>query len=306
MRFPFYVVLALALVTGPVQGQESPASSEVGTRQLWDESLQRLRPPDPRRQAARKTTPRPAAKGTSDEPLSDAFVAVTLWQLRPSRGSDEQGTRLLVHEEETGSREELTPERVSADAPLAEGARVRVSIEPARAGYLYVVDREQYSDGSFSDPWLIFPTMQIRGGNSRVEPGTVVEIPDASDKTPYLRLRRNRARKGSAAGEAPEQVSEVLTVLVSPTPLPGLQIGRAAQKLPVAQFQKWEQQWATQTKSIDAPALAGKAYTAAEKRAGQEGGVLTESDPLPQTIIQTQAKAGDTMLVTLPIKINRK
>ena len=95
-------------------------------------------------------------------------------------------------------------------------------------------------------------------------------------------------------------------VLVSPTPLLGLQIGRAAQKLSADQFQQWEQKWATQTKAIDAPGQAGKAYTAAEKRAGQEGGVLTADDPLPQTIIQTQAKSGDPMLVTFPVRIRGK
>jgi hypothetical protein len=307
MRFSTHAALTILLAAmGTLPGQENPQSGDIGTRQLWDDNLQRLRPPDPKRPAAKKPAARPAAKSTPTEAAGDAFVAVTLWQLRPSRTSDDQGTRLLVQEEESGSRQELTAERVSSDAPLTEGARVRVSIEPARAGYLYVVDREQYSDGSFSEPWLIFPTTSIRDGNNKVEPGTVIEIPDASDKTPYFRLRRNRARTTSATGQAPEQVSEVLTVLVSPTPLTGLHISRTAQRLSAAQFQKWEQQWATQTKTIDAPALAGKAYTMAEKHAGQEGGVLTSGDPLPQTIIQTQAKPGEPMLVTLPIKIGKK
>ena len=306
MRAGFYVAAGFLLCLPALRGQESALPADMGTRQLWDDNLKQLRPPNPNRPAVRRTAPRPQPKAPGPQAVGDAFVGVTLWHLRPSRRADEPGTRLLVHEEESGTREEFTPERVSADAPLTEGARIRVSIEAAREGYLYVVDREQYADGSYSDPWLIFPTTQIRNGNNKVQAGTVIEIPDSADKIPYMRLRRNRARRTSASGESPEQVSEVLTVLVSPTPLPGLRIGRAAQKLPANQFALWEKQWATQTKAMDAPAHVGKPYTAVEKLAAQGGGVLTADDPLPQTIIQSQAKPGDPLMVTVPIRIAKK
>jgi hypothetical protein len=136
-----------------------------------------------------------------------------------------------------------------------------------------------------------------------VGPGIVVEIPDPEDKVPYFRLRRNRARATPGAGTGPEQVSEVITVLISPKPLPGLKIGRTAQRLRPDQFQVWEKHWATQTKVLEAPGEAGKTYTEAEKRAGQNGVPLTADDPLPQTLIQTDAKPGDPLLVTVPIRI---
>jgi len=44
------------------------------------------------------------------------------------------------------------PERVEADAKLTAGVRVRLSVDAARAGYLYVIDGEQYADGSSSIP----------------------------------------------------------------------------------------------------------------------------------------------------------
>lgn len=287
------LVLPLALA------QDSGADG-TGTRQLWDQNLQRLRPKSPRKPAPVRK-PQPAAP--KPEPADDSFVGLTLWQLRPSTGADQPGTRLLVQEEETGTRQEFTPERVEANTVLPEGAKIRVSIEAARAGYLYVVDREQYADGSYSDPYLIFPTTQLRGGMNEVGPGIVIEVPDPEDKVPYFRLRRNRARSAAGGATGSEQVSEVLTVLISPKPIPGLRIGRTAQKLRADQFAAWEKEWATQTKVLEASDQAGKAYTEAEKRAGQEGIPLTADDPLPQTLIQTSAKSGDPLLVTIPIRI---
>jgi len=292
------------------RGQDlNPVLSNEGTRQLWDENLQKRRPPATQPAAPKLRREQP--KANSDVPLppsadklGDSFVGFTLWRLRPSRPADEQGTRLLVQEEDTGSREELTAERVEADRPLPDGAKVRVSIEPARSGYLYVVDREQYDDGSFSDPWLIFPTTRIREGHNRVGPGSVIEIPDPDDKTPYFTLRRNRSRRAGAASKPLlEQVSEVLTVLVSPAPIPGMPIGRTAQKLSLEQFTAWEKKWGTQTKSLEASGQSGKSYTQAEKRAGKEGALLTADDPLPQTMFQSDAKPGEPLLVTVPIKI---
>jgi len=287
-------------------GVAQNASHEEGTRQLWDENLQRLRPPGRKPGLPARISAQPAPEASKAK-LADSFVGFTLWQLRPSRPSDNTNTRLMVHEEESGTRDELTPERVDSNHPLPDGAKVRVSLETARAGYLYVVDREQYADGSFSDPWLIFPTTRIRNGQNLVGPGTVIELPDPEDKTPYFRLRRNRARRGGdAAGPQPEQLSEVLTVLVSPKPIEGVQIGRSAQRLSASQFETWQKQWATQTKSLEASGGAGKVYTESEKQAAQGAATLTESDPLPQTMIRCEAKPGDPLLVTVPIKIAAK
>ena len=295
MRATTIILCLASSMVLPISRAQDTAPPGTGTRQLWDENLQRLRPPPPRR----PSVPRPQKAQAPERTVDDAFVGLTLWHLRPSALSDSIGTRLLVHEEESGTRQEFTPARVESNTVLPEGSRIRVSIEAARAGYLYVVDREQYADGTFSEPYLIFPTTQIRGGMNQVGPGIVVEIPDADDKTPYFRLRRNRARTGAGT----EQVSEVLTVLFSPKPIAGLTIGRTAQKLRADEFAAWEKQWATQTTVLEASGESGKAYSEVEKRAGQQGVALTAEDPVPQTLIKTSAKPGDPMLVTVPIRI---
>ena len=53
----------------------------------------------------------------------------------------------------SGHRQRIDPD----NTPLRDGDRMRLSIEAPWDGYLYVLNREQYADGSTSDPYLIFP-----------------------------------------------------------------------------------------------------------------------------------------------------
>ena len=58
---------------------------------------------------------------------------------------------------------ELTAERIDTGAPLALGDRVRLTIESPNGGFLYVIDREVYDDGTTSDPYLIFrPRVRVK------------------------------------------------------------------------------------------------------------------------------------------------
>ncbi|MEJ7710934.1 MAG: hypothetical protein WKF84_13985 [Pyrinomonadaceae bacterium] len=76
---------------------------------------------------------------------ADSVIGVTLWRLRSPRPTD-AGERIIVQEGPEAT--EWLPERVSFGGRLSEGDRIRVSIEAARTGYLYVVDQEVYADGS--------------------------------------------------------------------------------------------------------------------------------------------------------------
>ena len=101
-------------------------------------------------------------------------IGVTIWRLQPTSAND-GSARVLVMEEARPT--EWTPQRIEADTPLKVGERVRLSIESPRAGYLYVIDREQYADGSYGDAYLIFPTLRTRGGDNEVRPGKLIDIP---------------------------------------------------------------------------------------------------------------------------------
>jgi hypothetical protein len=261
---------------------QEPDNANTRTRQLWDDSLLAQRPPSGKTPAA----PRPApglAKG--------ALVGITVWRLRPSKPSDAREVRSLIHED--NSEQELTPERVSADEALTEGQKVRISAEAAQEGYLYVIDRDEYAGGTRSDPYLIFPTLRTRGGDNRVVPGMVVEIPGPGDNPPYFKVERSR----------PDQVDEVLTILISPKPLADLKIGRQRLKLSEEQFARWEKQWKVKSSRLDDAAHQGTVYTPAEKEAARGGKLLTDDDPLPQTMYHLESRPGDTVMLDLSLKI---
>ena len=197
----------------------------------------------------------------------------------------------MIHEDAVDT--EWTPERVASDTPLAEGQKVRLSVEAAQAGYLYVVDRDEYADGTKSDPCLIFPTQRTRGGNNRVTAGVVVEIPASDDNPAFFKVQRSR----------PDQINEALTILVSPKRIEGLQIGRQRLKLSSEQVATWEKQWKAKAYKLEAQGEEGKAYTLAEKEAGSGGKPLTTDDPAPQTMYHVDCKPNDTVMLQLPLKI---
>ena len=259
---------------------------EPATRALWDSTFLRNRP------AQKKVSrvPQAVASGATD----DAFVGLTVWRLRRSRPADELGVRMFVHEHVDEHDTEWTPERVPADSLLTAGQMFRLSIETARAGYLYIVDRDQYSDGSFSDPRLIFPTLRTRGGNNRVTPGAPVEFPAWDDDPPYLRLV-----------PSPSQVAAVLTLVITPQPLANLTIRKNAPKLDPRQLAEWESKWGSQTTRLDADHTVGHALTVAEKAAATGVQPLTIHDPAPQTLYKVEAKEGHPLLVTVPLRIRK-
>lgn len=225
----------------------------------------------------------------------DRVVGVTVWQLREPARTD-TGERLLAHQ--GGEAEEWIPSRVAADKRLVEGDRVRLSIEAARGGYLYVIDREQFSDGKSGDPYLIFPTTATRGGDNRVAAGRVVEIPAQDDAPPYFRLRRSR----------PDQTAEVLNIVVSSKPLEGLTIGDKPVRVPTAQLATWERSWGGSVGRLEMPAGVGQTWTKVEKDAGSDRQrSLTQDEPRPQTIFyRANSKADEPVMVKLTLRYDPK
>jgi hypothetical protein len=271
---------------------------DEATRRLWDTAFIKQAKParatkarsSRRRSRYRVNTPNVPTAGVA----GDTVVGVTIWRLRHA-ASAESGERLLV--QEGADAGEWLPERISADTRLAQGDRVRISVEAARTGYLYVIDREQYADGTMSEPYLIFPTTRTLGGNNEVKVGKVIEIPAQEDKPPYFTLRRTR----------PDQAAEVLSVLVTPTPLEGIQIGATAQKLSTAQVAQWEKSWSSQVGSLELEDGAGKAWTKAERDAAASASKTLNADaPVPQTLYYSpRAKATEPLLLRVQLRYRR-
>jgi hypothetical protein len=223
----------------------------------------------------------------------DSLVGVTLWRLRPSTPTDVPGVRSLIHEENASG--EWTPERIQADTLLREGDRVRIGIETARTGFLYVIDCDEYGDGTKGEAHLIFPTLRLREGNNAVAAGTVIEIPGINDVLPYFKMQRSRA----------DQTSELLTIIVSPKRIDGLQIGLRPLALTEAQVESWKKEWKSTSTRLEAVGTAGSPYTLIEKAAGSGHTVLTQDDPLPQTLYHIDAKPGQPLLIELPLLVSK-
>lgn len=221
-------------------------------------------------------------------------VGVTLWRLRPSRSTDEGG-RVLVQE---GLKQiEWTPERIEADTALRIGDRVRLSVESPRRGFLYIIDREQYADGSLGEPMLIFPTLRTRGGDNRVEPGRLIDIPAQEDQYSYFTAQ--------PAGDRRDQVAEVLTIILVPQPLP-LQITEQPLKMADNQITSWEKLWGGAAERLELVGGAGRVWTTEEKAAGAASGrQLTQAGPPPQTVYRVARKTGGPLLVTVPLRYAR-
>lgn len=224
---------------------------------------------------------------------SEAILGVTLWRLRPP-DSDGKGARLL--EQKAEKSVEWTAERIEAGTPLNEGDRVRISIESPTAGFLYVIDRERYSDGSHGDAYAIFPTTRTRGGNNRVAAGRVIEFPAQEDNPPYFTLSRSRK----------EHQGEELILIVSPSPLAEIPASATPIKLPAELLAEWEKQWGGKAELFELEGGAGRQYTAEEKAAGTDGArMLTQTDPLPQTVLRVNAKPGSALLVKVVIGMGK-
>jgi hypothetical protein len=214
--------------------------------------------------------------------------------MRRSNSSDPVQFRGLVHDQDPSGEAEWTPERSDLDAPIRSDETVRLSIESARKGYLYVIDRDIYPDGTFSKPTLIFPTTRLHRGDNHVEPGLIVEIPDARDKPPAFRVEKSR----------PDQVGVLLTIIVAPAPIAGLAVPSNAVKLTEQQVAGWEHRWGSSVQRLDQND-PGKVYTTAEAAAAKGGkGSLRADDPIPSTLFHCHPNPAEPMLVKVRLKLS--
>jgi hypothetical protein len=231
---------------------------------------------------------------TVDVPLTSAKIGVTIWQLRASRPAD-SGARLLV--QDAG---ELTPVRVSSTTVLNVGDSVFLSVESPREGYLYIVDREFFSDGSTGDPYLIFPTTKTRGGDNRVAPGKLISIPDSRDAPNFFKLIPLPNRQ--------DQSGELLTVIITSQPLEGFTMTDQPARLTAAQVDKWEDQWGGDTDEFDLQGGGGLAWTADERDAAATGNgsrLLVQGAPPPQTFYLITPRDTKGILADVELRYQR-
>jgi hypothetical protein len=266
--------------------------TDEATRKLWDTAF--IVPAAKKSQTSRRRpggSYRVATPGVPvDNVAPDTVVGVTIWRLRPANRTD-SGERIIVHDDNSTS--EWLPERISSTTKLAQGDRLRISVEAVRSGYLYVIDREQYADGSVGEPYLIFPTTRTSGGDNEVSVGRLLEIPAQDDAPPFFTMRKSRA----------DHVAEVVSVLVTPAPLEGIQISDKAQKLSETQVANWEKMWGSSVGHLEMSTV-GQAWTKEEKESRTRA--LTSSAPAPQLLFyRPSLKSTDSMFVKLRLSYRK-
>lgn len=289
------LVCAMSLIT------TSMAQQQEQTRGLHVKKIEESRPAsttpsDPKQPRTYRSTTSTASSSEirKSASASETVIGVTLWRLRPPQSAENQGARILEHQGAKSA--EWTAERIEADARLNEGDRLRVSIESPSTGYLYVIDREQYAGGSLGDAYLIFPTARTRSGNNAVVAGRVIEFPAQEDNPPYFTLTRSRA----------DHVGEMLILIVSPQPVTELAVSSEPVKVAPEKLAQWEKDWGGRAERFELEGGAGLPYTKAEKSAGGDGSrMLTQGDPLPQTILRMNAKPGVPVLAKVELRIAR-
>ena len=287
--------------------QTNPQDQEEPSRQIVLDRFNKARPADVtagvggarigagvKAPVYRRTGPVRMAGGRKSATAASEEIGVTVWRLRPSQAGD-TGGRLRVRD---GLKEsEWTPERIEADTPLNIGDHVRLTIESPRPGFLYIIDREQYADGSFGEPMMIFPTLHTRGGDNRVAPGKLIDIPAQEDQYSYFTAQPTGNRR--------DQIAEVLTIILVSQPLP-VQIGDQPLKITSTQIAGWEKTWGGTAERLELVDGAGRTWTNEEKLAGAaKSRQLTQAGPPPQTVYRVARKAGGPLLVTVPLRYAR-
>jgi Domain of unknown function (DUF4384) len=296
LRVSVLALASLGLVL--VAGARAQDPSREDERRLWDSEFLKKRtasktaPAARSRSGYRRITSKipPAESKPVEERAEGEMIGVTIWRLRPSKQGDGQEARLLIEEDGGKQKAEMTLERVESETIFSPGDQVRLAIESSRDGYLYVIDRELYADGTSSDPYLIFPTLKNRNGDNSVRAGKVSELPEGSVFT--LKPKRK------------DYAGEKLTVIITPQPLKEVSAGPREVKLDGALVEGWEKQWSAASEKFELNSGAGKLYTKSEKEAGGESArLLTQEDELPQTLYRIVAGQGNPLLITVPLRI---
>lgn len=254
----------------------------------------RVTPPKPKPSRTYRLASKPTIK--TRPALTGAVVAqlgITLWKLREVESSV-TGARVLVREK--GKSSAWVPERVEADTTFRYGDHVRLSIESPRAGYLYVVDRDLFADGTTGGAMLIYPWADMSGGDNRMYPGKLVDIPAQEDDPSYF----------TAKPSSTDQVGEILTVIIAASPL-DLPISDKPFQISNTELAKWEKMWGGESDRFEMEGGAGEAWTEQEQQASAQKGTrqLTRDDPAPQTIYRLSSADNKALLVNVRLRYGK-
>jgi hypothetical protein len=226
--------------------------------------------------------------GAKSSLLNELQLGLTVWKLRPASVADSGVLRSMKGNGRM--RAEWIAERVEADTKFRQSDYLRLSIEWPRGGYLYVIDRDWFADGSSGETNLIFP---VRGDDNLLQAGRLIDIP-AENQAPFKAVPKFN------------QAGEILTIIVTSTPL---RLSISDQPTPVSntQLMTWEEMWGGVTERFEMEGGAGLVRTKQEEQAAARKGTrqLTRDDPGPQTIYVLRSKSSSAFLFNVNLSYIR-
>ena len=192
--------------------------------------------------------------------------------------------------------------RVDDSSALSTGERVRLALESlSHNGFIYIIDREQFADNTFGDPYLIFPTRSINNGNNYARPGLQIQLPRAQGC--FCVKSRNPQKL---------LMADNLVVIISPQPLLSAEeIGVREIPLPT-KLAKYLSRANTERSYRGAlKDGAGLAQTTAESNAGAKGlldteAALTQDDLPPQNFYQSLVPRGATAVFSVYLRYDTR
>ena len=231
------------------------------------------------------------SKPTVPERFKDEELGVTFWRLRPLKKSEEDDAPTFKVDTGDGL-EDWTAERVSSSTRFKPNDRVRFTIESLRSGYIYILNREIFKDGTYGEAELIYPNMigKVQRDN-RVNAGRLVEVPSRSEEKPYFKITLYEK----------DYVGEDIIVIISPTKLSGFTVSANKQSLRPEILNKWLNEWSSVTDVYDATDGEGVAYTRTEEEAVTRS--LTQEEPLPQTIYRFKSVVGKPLMISFQMQV---
>lgn len=237
---------------------------------------------------------RPRAKGKGPKPRPRVYRLASSPRTRPEGESDsdmwQMGVTIWKLHANLNRQLERVSRRVEADTKFHEGDLLRISIESPTAGYLYIIDRDWFTDGSGGETNLIFP---VRGEDNRLKPGKLIDIPTENDASFKATPKAN-------------QTGEMLTIIVTLSPIQ-LPLSNDPVPITTTQLSDWTKRWGAITDRYELNDGAGLTRTFEEQQAAVIGGTrqLTRDDPSPQTIYRLVPKNRDGVLLNLMLSYVR-
>lgn len=231
-----------------------------------------------------------------DLPISSQSIGITIWKVQEvQRGY--AGARILWHRDKSQLPVEYQAQRLSGDPVLLYGDKVRLGIESRRDGYLYVFDRELYSDGSLSPAYMIFPTVRLLEGNNRIIANKPVEVPSLTDVPFFFEAKKMGVDPGKIL------VGEILSVIVTDKPISQFdQLDTSVLQVPSREMESIESLYSGTAEVFELENGLGQPYSEAERDATTRGArLLTHADPVPQTFYLMTSKHAGGLLVSLAL-----